>query len=134
MYCHHCGVKLHEGSEFCHSCGTKVAEPELQQPPITHAPINHTSQYSEPPKAKKGTAFIVIGWVAFGLTLVLCLYPTYVQIIFGLIALVMGILVINVRSQTHGIILSILAVVGALSSIGIGHAIKTAIYQSYYYF
>lgn len=134
MFCHRCGVKLIDEAQFCHACGTKVVggvEP-TEQKPIPETPI--PQQKAPLVEPQKGTPFVVIGWVSFGLSLVFCLSPVILPLLFGLVALIMGIFVIKVRSESHGITLTILAVFGTLSSIAIGHAVRTVFEQYYYYF
>ena len=138
MYCYHCGEKLAEEALYCHSCGAKVVEmtdqKQDQHPQQTQQieQPQETIVYQEPINRKKGTAFVVIGWVCFGLSIAFCLSPAYIPITFGLIALILGILVINVRSKTHGIILTTLSIVGALLSILTGYVVNMILHNYYY--
>jgi hypothetical protein len=132
-------VKLNAGSQFCHACGTKVIGDVVTETASIEAQTMGTAptvEHKAPVlvEVKKGTPFVVIGWVSFGMSLVCFMSPIALPIIFGLIALIMGILVINVRHQTHGIVLAVLAVAGTLLSTALGHAVKTVIHHYYYYF
>lgn len=73
---------------------------------------------------QQGTVYIVLGWIFFATSLLL------VPILFGAGTFIMGFLTYRVRSQVHGVILMVFAVVGALLGSIIGYIVGSM----YYYY
>jgi hypothetical protein len=66
---------------------------------------------------KQGTIYVVLGWVFFGISLL------FIPLIFGAGSFVMGFLVRKQPGrETHGVILMVFAVAGALLGMIIGAA------------
>jgi hypothetical protein len=63
---------------------------------------------------QQGTAFVVLGWIFFALSLFI------VPILFGAGTFIMGFLTYRNRSQVHGTILMVFAVVGTVLGLLIG--------------
>lgn len=60
------------------------------------------------PEKTEGTAFIVLGWAFFAISLL------FIPVLFGAGTFIMGFLTYRGRSQTHGMILMVFGVVGAI--------------------
>jgi hypothetical protein len=71
---------------------------------------------------KNGTVYVALGWVFFGLSFLI------IPILFGAGAFIMGFLTYRVRSQTHGVILMVMAVVGTVIGIAIGFIVASLTY------
>lgn len=69
---------------------------------------------------KKGTAYVVLGWIFFALSFVI------IPILFGAGAFIMGFLVYRTRSHTHGVVLMVMAVAGAILGMLIGVVVGLA--------
>lgn len=63
---------------------------------------------------KQGTVYVVLGWIFFAMSLGI------VPILFGAGAFIMGFMTYRVRSQVHGVILMVFAVVGLFIGVLIG--------------
>jgi hypothetical protein len=76
---------------ICHNCGvTKMADKATDS------------------NKKRGLIFTVFGWIFFAISLV------FMPILFGAVALCMGIITFFERSQVHGAILTIFAASGLI--------------------
>ncbi|MCR2803415.1 hypothetical protein [Paenibacillus soyae] len=65
-------------------------------------------------EVKDGTVYVVLGWIFFGLSFL------FIPILFGAGAFIMGFLVYKKRSQTHGVVLMVMSVVGVVLGMLIG--------------
>jgi len=110
LYCSKCGAKIAEDAEFCSSCGSQVEE---------HIGVSQQAaasvQYRHEDDTKGGKVFIILGWVFFGISLL------FVPILFGAGAFIMGYL-LRKHNQTHGTILMVMAVAGAILGTLLGMA------------
>lgn len=123
MFCSNCGSRLEEDAAYCHSCGApaKGNIPENQH--IETVIQNQTQKPIESGRdLNNGTVYVALGWVFFGLSFLI------IPILFGAGAFIMGFLTYRVRSQTHGVILMVMAVVGTVLGIIIGIIVASASY------
>jgi hypothetical protein len=65
-------------------------------------------------ETKQGLVYVVLGWVFFAISIL------FVPILFGAGTFIMGFMTYRVRSQVHGVILMVFAVVGIVSGMLIG--------------
>jgi len=124
MFCAHCGSRLEEDARYCHSCGAP-AKGTISENPFksnTDHSFARQSVVASERDESKGTVYIVLGWVFFGLSFFI------VPILFGAGAFIMGYLTYRVRSQTHGVVLMVLAVVGAVLGMLIGYIVTASMY------
>lgn len=106
MYCTNCGKEVQQDAAFCSSCGTKIGDYETTE-------LNQ-DRYVQ--ANDQGRIYVILGWVFFGISIL------FIPIIFGAGAFVMGFLTYRVRSQTHGVILMVFSVAGAILGMLLGAA------------
>lgn len=112
MYCSNCGSKIQEKDAlFCSSCGTKIGEIKVVKV-IQEVESNSNSQIEN--SKKQGTAYIVLGWVCFAISLL------FIPLLFGAVAFIMGYLTYKVRSETHGVVLMVFSIVGTIFGMLLG--------------
>ncbi|MEW9677282.1 zinc-ribbon domain-containing protein [Lentibacillus sp. L22] len=110
MYCPNCGMKTDPDENFCSSCGANLANGSDASIPAT-ADLSGTNK-------KEGTVFVVLGWVFFAISIL------FIPILFGAGAFIMGYLVRKHGKETHGIILMVLSVAGAILGMLIGMSVS----------
>lgn len=112
MFCPSCGAKMELQGTFCSSCGNPINEEVLDNSQVTYP---NEKQHANTP-TKNVTLFIVLGWVFFAISLIL------IPVIFGAGAFIMGYLLRKNGSETHGTILMIMAIAGAILGALLGAA------------
>ncbi|HEY2419862.1 MAG TPA: zinc-ribbon domain-containing protein [Neobacillus sp.] len=113
MFCTKCGTECSNEEKFCHQCGT-VLHPEVA------AALENSSQIQSQVQARQsGTTYVVLGWVFFAMSLL------FVPVLFGAGTVIMGYLVRKNRNITHGTVMMILGVAGAILGTLLGAAIAS---------
>lgn len=103
MYCANCGSRIeNENASFCSSCGIKIGEFKTAQAATANSSKN------------EGTIYIVLGWMFFAISLL------FVPLVFGAGAFIMGYLTYRVRSEIHGVVLMVFAIVGTIFGVLLG--------------
>ncbi len=95
MFCKHCGKEIDDNSKFCPKCGGEVAETVSQVQPPIQPPPEPVSRFSPPPNTKRNDnpgKFIVSAQYNPSAQIVL--------IILGVIALIVGIILIASNSRS----------------------------------
>ncbi|MFF2449623.1 zinc-ribbon domain-containing protein [Neobacillus sp. NPDC058068] len=110
MFCTKCGAQCRDGGKFCPQCGSALQMEEA-------AAVSPPDQYqSSMPDRKAGTAYIVLGWIFFAISLL------FIPVLFGAGTVIMGYLVRKNNSETHGTIMMILGVAGGILGVILGMA------------
>src|SRR5690625_3854478 len=100
MICPSCGSKNETKGTFCSACGIKLNESVTQSKTTEKGPNN--------------ILFAVLGWGMFVVSFLV------IPILFGAGAFIMGYLLRKNGSETHGAILMVLAIAGAILGMLIG--------------
>lgn len=113
MFCPHCGVQIDQDAHFCSSCGKSIMENTAQNsatPGNPSIPGNETNS--------NGLVYKILGWFFFAVSLL------FIPIIFGAGAFIMGYLLrkSDKRNESHGTILMVMGVAGALLGMLLGMA------------
>lgn len=114
LYCQKCGTQCSDDEKYCHQCGTSLMRTEELA----------GSEYKE--KVQGGTVYIILGWIFFALSLF------FIPILFGAGTVIMGYLVKKSGRDTHGIVMMVLGVAGAILGMIIGAVIGAAAFLSGY--
>jgi hypothetical protein len=109
MFCTNCGTQVKEEARFCSACGSKINAQEKVETSIESP--------TQPVPNSSGTVYVVLGWIFFGISLL------FIPILFGAGAFIMGYLVRKSGQETHGTILMILAIAGAIFGTLLGMAV-----------
>lgn len=65
MYCHKCGEKLKEGSNFCHNCGTAIEEKiTAKESGFIDTPQTNEQFMAKPKSVPKSNAGLVMGIIS----------------------------------------------------------------------
>lgn len=96
MFCQSCGAESDPDSQFCSARGHQFTGDNTDN--------NQVNDLSK----KVGKTFIILGWVFFAISFVL------IPILFGAGAFIMGYLIRKNSNETHGTILMVLAIAGAI--------------------
>lgn len=119
MFCSNCGFQVNHGGNFCSSCGSKLA---LQQATGENTFNDQTITHVQSSPNNNGTVFVILGWVFFAISLI------FIPILFGAGAFIMGYLVRKNSNETHGTILMVMAIAGAVLGMLIGIAVSPYVY------
>lgn len=106
MFCKNCGTQCGNEENYCHKCGT-----------LLNSEVAATINNPEQVQNSNVTLYVVLGWTFFGISLL------FIPILFGAGAVIMGYLLKKNRRETHGTILMILGVAGAILGALIGMAL-----------
>lgn len=113
MYCSNCGNELDANSVFCSACGTQINEKKESVP--YQRTTHDTPVHYNPKKGKK--IYIVFGWLFFAISLL------FIPILFGAGTVIMGYLVRKENNETHGVVLMVMGVAGAILGSLLGMAV-----------
>lgn len=118
MFCPNCGNEVHSEGVFCSSCGEQI-----EQSGEVDGNAKNRSNHAEPynaavhTQAKQGKkVYIILGWIFFAVSIL------FIPILFGAGAFIMGYLVRKENNETHGVILMVMAIAGAIIGTLLGAA------------
>lgn len=116
MYCPNCGVQADdETANFCPVCGATFAE-QGQAASVNNGLMKQQQSGGSVSSNSNGTVFKVLGWVFFGISLL------FIPILFGAGSFIMGYLLRKNHHDTHGTILMVMGIAGAILGALIGMA------------
>lgn len=145
MNCKNCGAPISEGEKFCMNCGSPVATVERVEAETVETKDDFDSLYDEDYNTQSTSGYVndvtekkssgkglAIASMIFGILAFLCCCINLVGLLFGAIAIVLGIISIKSSGEGKGMAITgiVLGSLGALSglvSIIFGMAMITSV-------
>ncbi|UOQ94394.1 zinc-ribbon domain-containing protein [Halobacillus shinanisalinarum] len=110
MYCSTCGNEIKDDDAFCQGCGKQLDTDQGSESQHSHpqTSVTNYSHSSSQVPSKNHKTYIILGWVFFGISIL------FIPILFGAGAFIMGFLTYKNNNDTHGVILMVMAIAGAI--------------------